>query len=62
MWHKVWLLQISEREKLLKLKEKSQLVKMEDKPNGLTEEILEENKHINNLTHAAATGVTENNK
>jgi hypothetical protein len=62
MWHKVRLLQMSERERLPKLKEDSKLIKLKDEINGIIEELLEENEsditEINNLINAAATLVT----
>ena len=59
IWHKVRLLQMSEREKLPKLKTNSKLIKLQEKINGVTEELLEEDEmnitDINNLIYAAAT-------
>ena len=53
MWHKVTLLQISEREKLPRLKTNSKLIKLQEGINGVIEELLEENEmnitDINNL-------------
>ena len=63
MWHKVRLLQMSEREKLSKLKTSSKLIKLQEEINGVIEEILEENEmnitHIKNLIYAAATIMTQ---
>jgi hypothetical protein len=63
MWHKVRLLQMSERERLPNLKENSKLIKLKNEINVITEELLEENesdiKDINNLIYAAATIITE---
>jgi len=42
MWHKVRIIQKSEREKLPILKTNSKLIKLEEKINGLFEEFLEE--------------------
>jgi hypothetical protein len=44
MWHKVRLLQISEKEKLPKLEKKSKLIKLQKEINGITEERLEEDE------------------
>ena len=41
MWHKVRLLQISEREKLPRLKTKSKSTKLQEEINGVIEELLE---------------------
>jgi len=53
MWHKVRLLQMSEREKLPKLKTNSKLIKLQEEINRVTEELLEEDEmnvtDINNL-------------
>jgi len=53
MWHKVRLLQMSEREKLPKLKTNSKLIKIQEVINGITEKLLEEDEmnitDINNL-------------
>jgi len=63
MWHKVRLLQMSEREKLPKLKTKSKLIKLQEEINGVIEELLEEDEmnitDINNLIYAAATIMTQ---
>jgi len=62
MWHKVRLLQMSEREKLPKLKTKSKLIKLQEEINGVIEELLEEDEmniaDINNLIYAAETIMT----
>jgi hypothetical protein len=42
MWHKVRLLQMSEREKVPKLKTNSKLIKLQGEINGVIEELLEE--------------------
>jgi len=42
MWHKVRLLQISEREKLPRLKTNSKLIKFQEEINGVIGELLEE--------------------
>jgi hypothetical protein len=44
MWHKVRLLQMSERERLPKLNENSKLIKLKNEINGVIEELLEENE------------------
>jgi len=53
MWHKVTLLQISEREKLPRLKTNSKLIKLQEEINGVIEKLLEEDEmnitDINNL-------------
>ena len=63
MWHKVRLLQISEREKLPRLKTNSKLIKLQEEINGVIEELLEEDEmnitDINNLIYAAATLMTQ---
>jgi hypothetical protein len=63
MWHKVRLLQMSEREKLPKLKTNSKLIKLQEEINGVNEELLEEDEmdmtDINNLIYAAATIMTQ---
>ena len=63
MWHKVRLLQISEREKLPRLKTNSKLIKFQEEINGVIEELLEEDEmnitDINNLIYAAATIMTQ---
>ena len=63
MWHKVRLIQISEREKLPKLKTKSKLIKFQEEINGIIEELLGEVEvnitDINNLIYAAATITTQ---
>jgi len=63
MWHKVRLLQMSEREKLPKLKTNSKLIKFQEEINGVIEELLEEDEmnitDINNLIYAAATIMTQ---
>ena len=63
MWHKVRLLQMSEKEKLPKLKTSSKLIKLQEEITGLAEERLEENEmditDINNLIYAAATIMTQ---
>ena len=63
MWHKVRLLQISEREKLPRLKTDSKLIKLQEEINGVIEELLEEGEmnitDINNLIYAAATIMTQ---
>jgi hypothetical protein len=62
MWHKVRLLQMSERERLTKLKENSKLIKRKEDIIGITEKLLEENESnitdINKLIFAASTTVT----
>jgi hypothetical protein len=63
MWHKVRLLQISEREKLPRLKTNSKLINFHEEINGVIEELLEEDEmnitDINNLIYAAATIMTQ---
>ena len=63
MWHKMRLLQMSEREKMPKLKTNSILVKLQEEINGVIEELLEEDEmnitDINNLIYAATTIVTQ---
>jgi len=63
MWHKVRLLQISEREKLPRLKTNSKSIKLQEEINGVIEELLEEDEmnitDINNLIYAAATLMTQ---
>ena len=63
IWHKVRLLQMSEREKLPKLKTNSKLIELQEEINGVTEELLEEDEmditDINNLIYAAATIMTQ---
>jgi len=63
MWHKVRLLQTSEREKVPKLKTNSKLIKLQEEINGVIEELLEENEmnitDINNLIYTAATIMTQ---
>jgi len=63
MWHKVRLLQISEREKLPRLKTKSKLITLKEEINGVIEELLEKDEmnitDINNLIYAAATIMTQ---
>jgi hypothetical protein len=62
MWHKVRLLQMSEREKLPKLKTNSKLIKLQAEINGVNEELLEDEMditNINNLIYAAATIMTQ---
>ena len=44
MWHKVRLLQISEREKLLRLKTNSKFIKLQKEINGVIEEHIEEDE------------------
>jgi len=44
MWHKVGLLQMSEREKLPKLKINSKLIKLQEELNGVIDELLEEDE------------------
>ena len=44
MWHKVRLLQMSERETLPKLKANSKLIKFQGEINGVIEELLEEDE------------------
>jgi len=55
MCHKVRLLQVSERKKLLKLKTNSKLIKLQEEINGVTEDLLEEDEmnitDINNLIY-----------
>jgi hypothetical protein len=41
MWHKLRLLQMSEREKLPKLKSNSKLIRIQEEINGVIEEHLE---------------------
>jgi hypothetical protein len=54
---------MSERERLPKLKENSKLIMLMEEINGITEELLEEDKSditdINYLIHAAATIMTQ---
>jgi len=54
---------MSEREKIPRLKTNSRLIKLQEEINGVNEELLEEDEvditDINNLIHAAATGVTQ---
>ena len=63
MWHKMRLLQLSEREKLPKLKTNSKLIKLQEEISGVIEELLEEDEmditDINNLIYAAATITTQ---
>ena len=63
MWHKVRLLQMSEREKLPKLKTNSKLIKLQGEINGVREELLEKDEmnitNINNFIYAAATIMTQ---
>jgi hypothetical protein len=63
MWHKVRLLQMSEREKLPKLKTNSKLIKIQEEINGVNEELLEKDEmdvtHVNILIYAAATVMTQ---
>ena len=63
MWHKVSLLQMSEREKLPELKTNSKLLKLQEEINGVTEVLLKEDEmditDINNLIYAAATIMTQ---
>jgi Skp family chaperone for outer membrane proteins len=42
MWHKVRLLQVSERERLPKLKTNSKLIKLQEEINGVIEELIKE--------------------
>jgi len=62
MWHKVRLLQMSEREWLPKLQENSKLINLKEEMYRIMEELLEEAElditDINNLKHAAATIMT----
>jgi len=44
MWHKVRLLQMSEREKLPKLKTNCKLIKLQEEIDGVIEELLEEDE------------------
>jgi Skp family chaperone for outer membrane proteins len=44
MWHKVKLLQMSERERLPNLKENSELIKLMEEINGIIKELLEEDE------------------
>ena len=46
MWHKVRLLQMSEREKLPKLKTNSKLIKLQEEINEVSEDLLEEDEMI----------------
>jgi hypothetical protein len=59
MWHKVRLLQISEKERLPKLKENSKLIEVMEEISGTTEEHLKEDEsditQINYLIQAAAS-------
>jgi hypothetical protein len=60
MWHKVRLLQMSEREKLPNLKTNNKLIKLQEQINGVVE-LLEDEMvmtDINNLIYAAATIMT----
>ena len=63
MWHKVRLLQMSEREELPKLKTNSKWINFQKEINGVIEEILEEDEmditDTNNLIYAAATIMTQ---
>jgi len=63
MWHKVRLLQMSEREKLPKQKTNSKLIKLQEEINGVNEELLEEDEmiitDINKPIYAAATIITQ---
>jgi len=63
MWHKVRLLQMSEREKLPKLKTNSKLITLQEEINGVIEKLLEEDEmnvtDINNLIYAAAKIMTQ---
>ena len=63
MWHRVRLLQMSEREKLLKLKTNSKLIKLQEEISGVIEELLGKDEmditDINNLIYAAATIMTQ---
>ena len=63
MWHKVRLLQISERKKLPRLKTNSKLIKLQEEISGVIEEFLEEDEmnitDIKNLIYAAATIMTQ---
>jgi Skp family chaperone for outer membrane proteins len=62
-WHKVRLLQMSEREKLPKQKTNNKLIKLQEEINGVIKELLEEQEmnitDINNLIYAAATIMTQ---
>jgi len=64
MWHKVRLLQMREREKLLKLKTNSKLIKFQEEINTVIDKLLEEEEvditDINNLIYATATIITQN--
>ena len=63
MWHKVRLLQMSERDKLPKPKTNSKLINLQEEINGVIEELLEEDEldmtDINNLIYTAATIMTQ---
>ena len=63
MWHKLRLLQMSERGKLPKLKTNSKLIKLQEQIKGVIEEHLAEDEmditYINNLIYAAATIMTQ---
>ena len=63
MWHKVRLLQMSEREKLPKLKANSKLIKLQEEISGVIEELLEEDEmnitDTNQLIYTAATVITQ---
>jgi len=63
MWHKMRLLQMSEREKMPKLKTNSILIKLQEEINGVIEELLEVDEmnitDINNLIYTATTIMTQ---
>jgi len=64
MWHKMKLLQMSDRERLPKLKENSKLIRLMEEINVIIEELLEEDESdindTNYLIHATATIHTKN--
>jgi len=49
MWHKVMLLQMSERDKLPKLKTKSKQIKLQEETHGINEELLEDETDISTM-------------
>jgi hypothetical protein len=51
MWHKVRLLQISEKEKLPKLEKIRKLIKLQKKINGITEELSEDEMVITDINN-----------
>jgi hypothetical protein len=63
MWHKVRLLQMSERQRLPNLIENNKIIRLKKEINGIIEEILKENEtditDLNRLIYAAETVITE---